>query len=43
MADIKEWLAIILAAVATAWAMNISPELISAGMDTFVPELQAAA
>ncbi|MCV2350160.1 cyanophycin synthetase [Paucibacter sp. Y2R2-4] len=32
---------IVLAAVATAWAMNISPELISAGMDTFVPELAA--
>ncbi|MFY7863910.1 cyanophycin synthetase [Roseateles sp.] len=31
----------VLAAVATAWAMNISPELISAGMDTFVPELAA--
>ncbi|MBB4845886.1 cyanophycin synthetase [Paucibacter oligotrophus] len=30
-----------LAAVATAWAMNIPPELISAGLDTFVPELQA--
>lgn len=27
-----------LAAVATAWALNISPELISAGLDTFVPE-----
>jgi cyanophycin synthetase len=35
--------ATILAAVATAWALNISPELISAGLDTFVPELQAAA
>jgi cyanophycin synthetase len=35
--------ATLLAAVATAWALNISPELISAGMDTFVPELQAAA
>ncbi|WP_077035678.1 cyanophycin synthetase [Pelomonas sp. KK5] len=29
---------IVLAAVAAAWAMNIPPELISAGMDTFVPE-----
>ncbi|MDT8999737.1 cyanophycin synthetase [Paucibacter sp. APW11] len=29
----------LLAAVATAWALNISPELISAGLDTFVPEL----
>ena len=29
----------VLAAVATAWAMGISPELISAGLDTFVPEL----
>lgn len=28
-----------LAAVATAWAMGISPELISAGLDTFVPVL----
>jgi cyanophycin synthetase len=28
----------VLAAVATAWALNISPELISAGLDTFVPE-----
>ena len=28
----------VLAAVATAWALNISPELISAGMDTFVPD-----
>ena len=26
-------------AVAAAWALNISPELISAGMDTFVPNL----
>ena len=32
----------VLAAVATAWALNISPELISAGMDTFVPELNGA-
>ena len=32
--------ATVLAAVAAAWALNISPELISAGMDTFVPELQ---
>jgi len=31
--------ATLLAAVATAWALNISPELISAGLDTFVPEL----
>lgn len=29
----------LLAAVATAWAMNISPELLSAGLDTFVPAL----
>ena len=29
----------VLAAVATAWAMGISPELISAGLDTFVPDL----
>ncbi len=29
----------VLAAVAAAWALNISPELISAGMDTFVPNL----
>jgi cyanophycin synthetase len=29
----------VLAAVAAAWALNISPELISAGMDTFVPAL----
>ncbi|MBA4343582.1 MAG: cyanophycin synthetase [Methylibium sp.] len=29
----------LLAAVATAWALNIPPELISAGLDTFVPEL----
>jgi cyanophycin synthetase len=28
----------VLAAVATAWAMNIPAELISAGLDTFVPE-----
>ena len=34
--------ATVLAAVATAWALNISPELISAGMDTFVPDLQQA-
>jgi len=33
----------VLAAVATAWALNISPELISAGMDTFVPDLHADA
>ena len=31
----------LLAAVATAWAMNIPPELISAGLDTFVPALPA--
>ena len=31
--------ATVLAVVATAWALNISPELISAGMDTFVPKL----
>lgn len=35
--------ATVLAAVATAWALHISPELISAGMDTFVPELPADA
>jgi len=35
--------AIVLAAVAAAWAMNISPELISAGMDTFVPDAAPAA
>ena len=29
----------VLAAVATGWAMGISPELISAGLDTFVPDL----
>ncbi|MBV8471291.1 MAG: cyanophycin synthetase [Burkholderiaceae bacterium] len=29
----------LLAAVAAAWALNISAELISAGLDTFVPEL----
>ncbi|MDI4635058.1 cyanophycin synthetase [Pelomonas sp. V22] len=33
--------ATLLAAVATAWALHISPELISAGADTFVPELAA--
>jgi cyanophycin synthetase len=32
----------LLAAVAAAWAMNISPELIAAGLDTFVPELHLA-
>lgn len=32
---------VVLAAVATGWAMNISPELISAGLDTFVPDLHA--
>jgi cyanophycin synthetase len=31
----------LLAAVATAWAMSIPPELISAGLDTFSPELAA--
>jgi len=30
--------ATVLAAVATAWALGIPPELISAGLDTFVPE-----
>ncbi|MFG6448850.1 cyanophycin synthetase [Roseateles sp. BYS180W] len=29
----------VLAAVAAAWALGISPELITAGLDTFVPEL----
>ncbi len=29
----------VLAAVAAAWALGISPELIAAGLDTFVPEL----
>ncbi len=29
----------VLAAVGAAWAMNISPELIAAGLDTFVPTL----
>ncbi|PND38230.1 cyanophycin synthetase [Paucibacter aquatile] len=33
--------ATVLAAVATAWALGIPPELISAGLDTFVLELQA--
>jgi len=33
--------ATVLAAVATAWAVGIPPELISAGLDTFVLELQA--
>jgi cyanophycin synthetase len=33
--------ATVLGAVATAWALNISPELISAGLDTFVPDLAA--
>jgi cyanophycin synthetase len=32
----------LLAAVATAWALNISPELIAAGLDTFVPDLHLA-
>ncbi|MBV8603764.1 MAG: cyanophycin synthetase [Pelomonas sp.] len=31
----------VLAAVATAWALGIAPELIAAGMDTFVPALAA--
>ena len=31
-----------LAAVATAWALDISPDLISAGIETFDPEPQAA-
>jgi cyanophycin synthetase len=30
-----------LAAVATAWALNIPAELISAGLDTFVPEFKS--
>jgi cyanophycin synthetase len=34
--------ATLLAAVATAWALGISPELIAAGLDTFVPELHLA-
>ena len=32
----------LLAAVATAWALGISPELIAAGLDTFVPDLHLA-
>jgi len=32
----------LLAAVAAAWALGISPELIAAGLDTFVPELHLA-
>jgi len=32
----------LLAAVASAWALGISPELISAGLDTFDPELHLA-
>jgi cyanophycin synthetase len=28
----------VLAAVAAAWAMGISPELIAAGLDNFVPQ-----
>lgn len=32
----------LLAAVATAWALGISPELIAAGLDTFSPELHLA-
>ncbi len=34
---------VVLAAVAAAWSLHISPELISAGMDTFLPEATAAA
>jgi cyanophycin synthetase len=34
--------ATLLAAVAAAWAMGVSPELIVAGLDTFVPELHLA-
>ena len=33
----------LLAAVGTAWAMNIAPDLISAGIKTFEPELHATA
>ena len=40
-AGIQTDAATLLAAVATAWALHISPELISAGADTFVPELAA--
>jgi cyanophycin synthetase len=32
----------LLAAVAAAWALGISPELIAAGLDTFVPTLHLA-
>jgi cyanophycin synthetase len=32
----------LLAAVAAAWALGISPELIAAGLDTFVPDLHLA-
>jgi len=31
----------LVAAVATAWALDISPELISAGIETFDPHPQA--
>jgi cyanophycin synthetase len=34
--------ATLLAAVAAAWALGISPELIAAGLDTFVPDLHLA-
>lgn len=34
--------ATLLAAVAAAWAKGISPELIAAGLDTFVPDLHLA-
>jgi cyanophycin synthetase len=34
--------ATLLAAVAAGWALGISPELIAAGLDTFVPELHLA-
>jgi cyanophycin synthetase len=40
-AGIETDAATLLAAVAAAWALHISPELISAGADTFVPELAA--
>ena len=34
--------ATLLAAVAAGWALKISPELIAAGLDTFVPDLHLA-
>jgi cyanophycin synthetase len=34
--------ATLLAAVAAAWALGVSPELIAAGLDTFVPDLHLA-